>query len=227
MSETVMDQAAATTTEGAGSTVSAEGSTSTAEATLGQGSLAAAEAGATEATKPDGQEQAEAKPEDKPQDDKPAGPPEKYEFRQPDGVSLNDKVIEAYSEVAKELGLPQEAAQKVIDKVGPAMAQLAADQQKALVNGWIEQSKADKEFGGANLKDSLVIANRAINQFASPALKELLGKSGLAEHPEVIRLFTQVGKSISEDKVIVSGNTSTAAAAGAKDAAKSLYPSAN
>ena len=52
--------------------------------------------------------------------EKPEGAPETYEFNTQitdESEELDPDVVNAFGEVAKELDLPQEAAQKVIDKV--------------------------------------------------------------------------------------------------------------
>src|SRR5690606_12960663 len=47
--------------------------------------------------------------------------PESYEFKAPEGRTFDAEVLKAYSEVARELKLPQESAQKVLDKVAPVL----------------------------------------------------------------------------------------------------------
>ncbi len=53
-------------------------------------------------------------------DDKKAdGAPEKYEFKAPDGREYDAEVLNNFSEVAKDLNLSQDAAQKLLDKMAP------------------------------------------------------------------------------------------------------------
>ena len=74
--------------------------------------------------------------EEKKEPEKEAGAPEKYEdFKAPQGVSLDADVVKGFSEVAKELNLPQDKAQAVIDKVTPILAQKQADQIRANQQG--------------------------------------------------------------------------------------------
>lgn len=129
----------------------------------------------------------------------PAGAPEKYEFKAPEGTTYDPQVIEDFSAAAKEANLTQDAAQKLIAKMAPAIAQRQQAQIDAVQRQWVEASRADKEFGGDKLKANLSIAKRAMETFASPGLVELLKDSGLGNHPEVIRHFIKVGTSISED----------------------------
>jgi len=155
----------------------------------------------------------------------PTSAPEKYEFKAPEGTSLDDAVIAEYSTVAKELGLSQEAAQKVIDKLAPKLAERTAAVQaeafNAFKNGLEAQTRADKELGGDKLGENLAVAKKALTAFGTPELRKLLDDTGLANHPEVIRVLFKAGKSISEDRFVPGGKQPTK---GERDAANALYP---
>ena len=149
------------------------------------------------------------------QEAKKEGAPEKYEFNSkvadaPD--ELDPEVLTAFGEVAKELDLPQEAAQKVLDKVAPVMQARQAAVVEQVKLDWANESQADKEFGGESLKDNLEIAKSSLNAFGTDALKSLLQESGLGNHPEVIRFMYRAGKAISEDSYV--GNSQGANAQG-------------
>lgn len=133
--------------------------------------------------------------------------PEKYEFKLPDGnAALSGETLAAFEGVARELDLPQDQAQKVIDKLAPAIsAQNAAAFEQAKTD-WSSASASDKEFGGDKLPENLAVAKKAVDQFASPELRKLLESFGFGNHPEMVRLFYRVGQQISEDK-FVSGGT--------------------
>ena len=159
-----------------------------------------------------------------PAEDKPVVP-EKYEFKAPDGREFDGETIAAYSEVARELGLSQDAAQKLLDRMGPQMAQRQEAQIQAVRNEWTKSATSDKEFGGPALAENLSVAKKALDAFGTPELRDLLNTSGLGNHPEVIRLFYRAGKAISEDR-FVGGSATTAKARGPMtfdDAANALY----
>jgi hypothetical protein len=145
--------------------------------------------------------------------------PEKYEFKAPEGSEFDPKVIEVYSGAAKEAGLSQEAAQKVIEKMAPALAARQLEQITAIHEQWRSASAADKEIGGEKFQENLGVAKKAYDNFATPELRKLLDDTGMGNHPEVIRMMFRVGKAISEDKVVV-GNTGTTTA---KPIANILY----
>jgi len=147
--------------------------------------------------------------------EKPEGAPDKYEFNSkvadaPD--ELDPEVLTAFGEVAKDLDLPQEAAQKVLDKVAPV---IQAKQAKAVEQAradWANESQSDEEFGGEKLAANLEIAKTSLKEFGTDALKSLLSESGLGNHPEIIRFMYRAGKAISEDGYV--GNSQGANAKG-------------
>jgi len=147
----------------------------------------------------------------------PEGAPEKYEFNNkvadaPD--ELDPEVLTAFGDVAKELNLPQDAAQKVLDKVAPV---IQARQAKAIEEtkvDWANQSKSDQEFGGESLTDNLNVAKASLDTFGTDALKSLLQETGLGNHPEVIRFMYRAGKAISEDSYV--GNSEGANPTGSR-----------
>lgn len=147
------------------------------------------------------------------------GAPEKYEFKAPEGSAYDPGVLDAFAAAAKEANLSQDAAQKLIEKMAPALAARQSDQVQAIHKEWLDASSADKEFGGEKLTENLGVARKALDNFGSPELRKLLDDTGLGNHPEVIRFMFKAGKAISEDTF--SGGR---AATTATDGAKSFYP---
>lgn len=131
----------------------------------------------------------------------PAAPaaPETYTFSLPDEVVLSEQALAAYADVAKELKLPQDQAQTILAKVAPSMLAHQAAEVAKVHAQWSEQSINDSEFGGENLEKNLGVAKRAVDAFGTPALNDLLNKTGLASNPEIIRLLYRAGKAISPD----------------------------
>ena len=144
---------------------------------------------------------------------KPEGAPEKYEFKAAEGATLDGAVIGAFSEVAKDLNLTQDAAQKVLDKMAPVLAARQVEQIEAVQTGWAESAKVDKEFGGDKLQENLGTAKQALEKFGSPELRTLLNDSGMGNHPEVIRAFYRIGKAMSEDSIVTGRTPSMKSAA--------------
>lgn len=150
------------------------------------------------------------------------GAPEKYEFKAPEGQQFDDAILSAYSDVARELNLPQNAAQQVIDRVAPVLQARQIEQIAAVQTAWAEEARSDKEFGGDKLDESLGVAERALETFGSPRLKELLRTSGIGNHPEIIRAFYRVGKATGGDSVVSGQGGATA-----QHDARRLYAASN
>ena len=92
--------------------------------------------------------------------------PEKYELNTYDSEDFDGK---GYADVAKHLGLSQEAAQKIIDAVLPTMEGKRKvreeSQEKEFVAGLEAKLKDDNEIGGVNLDNSLRLAAKAVKKF--------------------------------------------------------------
>ena len=127
------------------------------------------------------------------------GAPEKYEFKAPEGKNFDNEVISTYSQVARELNLSQDSAQKMLDTLGPKLAERQMAQIDSIRQGWVDSSRIDKEFGGESLDKNMSVAKKALDTFGTPELRTVLNQSGLGNHPEIIRFFFRAGKSISED----------------------------
>jgi len=162
-------------------------------------------------TKPDEQKvddtTADTTADAKPPDAEPPAPkaPENYEFTVPDGLpegyELDSTVIGQVGKVAKELDLTQEQAQSLVSEVWPVMHRRTEEQQAALNNEWVSQTKADPEIGGLKLDDSIISAKLAVKAYGSEGLQELL-KGPIGNHPEVVRFMAKVGATVSEDKFV-------------------------
>lgn len=155
--------------------------------------------------------------------EKPTTPevPESYEFKMPEGVTLDPAAADEFTAIAKELKLSATDAQKVAD-VGAKMAQRQAEQHANLVEQWAQDVKADKEIGGDNLEQNLALARKAMEAYGSPELKALMDSTGIGNHPAVVRFCIKAGGVVNEDG-FVRGSTKTAES----DPAKKMFPSMN
>jgi len=149
--------------------------------------------------KPEGEKPAT---EEKPAETKPEGAPGKYDFKAPEGKEYDAAVLDTFSTAAKEANLTQDAAQKLLEKVAPVLADRQHEQVEAIRNGWLESAKTDKEFGGEKLQENLGVARKALESFGSPELRKLLDDTGIGNNPEVIRFMFRAGKAISEDSFV-------------------------
>ncbi len=150
--------------------------------------------------------------------------PEAYEFKAPEGVELNPALLGEFEGLARELNMPQNEAQAIVERMTPKIqARMQAQQVEIMAQAradWLQQIEADAEIGGAAKQASQASAAKALHQFGTPELRVLLKDSGLEAHPEVVRFFSRAGKAISEDS-FVSGRPPT------KSTAQALYGASN
>lgn len=143
--------------------------------------------------------------------------PEAYEpFKLPEGRDPAVLDMDGFSNMARELDLPQADAQKLVDYQESRIA--------AAFKGWNDATIADPEIGGTNLEASLALAKKGLDAVGNDALKTMLNRSGLGSHPEIVRAFAKVGKSISEDAVLPSGRHASGEPV---SVAQRLYPNMN
>jgi hypothetical protein len=122
------------------------------------------------------------------------------DFAIPENVELADGVLDSFKALAKEQGLNQEQAQKFMD-LQTNQYTAAKESWAKTVTDWQESAKSDPEYGQANFEANSLLANQALDKFA-PELKEFLAQSGLGNHPDMIRAFVRIGKSISNDTFV-------------------------
>jgi len=125
------------------------------------------------------------------------GAPEQYtDFSVPDPAAVDKGVMDEFKSVAKELNLPQEAAQKLVDfqfKVN----QKAEAEFKSMQDSWKNETL---KALGPNSSVELSFAAKFRDQFADDSVLEVLNQSGLGNHPAIVSMFVKAGKAIAEDR---------------------------
>lgn len=149
-----------------------------------------------------------------------------YDFQIPEGMDVNKPMMEAFTEIAKELKLDPEVGQKLVDlqtKAEQDRAEAQDQSWKDLQTSWMDATKSDQEYGGAALNDNMAIARKTLDTFGTPELKEMLDFTGAGNNPEIVRLFYRIGKAISDDNLVMSGKD----VAVDKDQASIMFPNDN
>jgi len=148
--------------------------------------------------------------------DKPAEGEVAYEFKAPEGVTLDAESVKEFTAIAKELKLPAKAAQKVVDLAVKREA-ARTEAWRTQVESWANDVAQDKELSKPEVQAD---ARKAIETFGTPELKTLLNSTGMGNHPELVRLMARIGKAVSEDKVLGKNEGDNKPA---RDAASILY----
>lgn len=193
--------------------------------TLLDGDTATAAPAATETEAPAEKTEAEKATE--------AKAPETYEIQLDDGQALDSEALEVVEPILRELGLDNDQANKLAkawpglqEKMAARFAAQVEETQVAELNRlsteWEGQSIADTEIGGAPevMGPKMALAAKARDKFASPELRKLLTATRLGNHPEVLRLFWNVGRTVSESSFV----RGDAAAQVAKADHEKIYP---
>lgn len=91
----------------------------------------------------------------------------------------------------------EEAAQNLA-----SIEQQVHDRREANVKTWTETVKTDKELGGDNYKATTENVQRFVAKFAPEGsdLAVLLHKSGYGSHPAIVRVLSQIGAAMKEDR---------------------------
>lgn len=137
--------------------------------------------------------------------------PENYDFKDvklPDGMELDKDLTSEFSGIAKEMGLSQGKADKLMDMGVKLSTKLQEKFETAIKENQENQIKAyktmlntDPEIGGANLKQTLLEANVAYDTFVSDEAAALLQQVGLNNHPAIVKVFRDIGKQLKNDSI--------------------------
>ncbi|ENW78220.1 hypothetical protein F909_03906 [Acinetobacter sp. ANC 3929] len=132
------------------------------------------------------------------------------DFTMPEGFELNGDDSKVLQELGQQFKMPQEAVQKIVD-LGVQMQQRQVAEQQQMVRSWIDATRADAEYGGEKLQQSLLTAQKALTLPRGDKISKLLVSSGLGNHPDVIGFMTEVGKLLQPDSIVTGNgnNTST------------------
>lgn len=156
--------------------------------------------------------------------DTAATAPDAYELKLPEKTLLNAAAVQSTAAIAKELGLSNEQAQKLLEHQSQAVTAYQQSQQQVWNNqtkAWRDAVAADPEIGGPHLEANVAHARAVINKYGSPAFVAALNETGLGNHPELVRFVVNIGKAAADDGTLVSG---ARGGAGQKTLADNLYP---
>lgn len=128
--------------------------------------------------------------------------PESYgDFEIPDGMPINQPLLDSFKAVAAQHKMSKEVAQAVVSlKVQEVQDQNAAylEQRKA----WVGELKADPDFGGQAFDTNVKTAGLALRQFDQDgAALNVLQATGLDNHPAIVKLLHRVGIQVADDTV--------------------------
>lgn len=150
------------------------------------------------------------------------GAPETYaEFTAPEGYTLDKAAIDAATPIFKELGLSQEAAQKLVAFHADQMIQAAkgpAATYEATRTEWQTAVKSDPDLtaavsgGKTGLEAVKLDIGRALNAIGDPKLasdfKAAMDLTGAGDHPAFIKTLWKLSSFVTEGKHVSGMNPS-------------------
>lgn len=148
--------------------------------------------------------------------------PEKYEFKAPEGMTLDQALVDKVTPIFKEIGLSQEQANKFFDAYANNVKDMAKAQEDSF-NKYCDQLKDETiKSLGADYEKELSYAAKARDRFVSTELLEKLNQSGFANDKDMVKMLITMGKLISEDKIV---KATDGAPAKTEVTAKDMFPS--
>lgn len=137
-----------------------------------------------------------------------------------DAAQINLDDIKGF---AKDLGLDQDKAQKLVDRVIKQRTdfETATGNTVAEVHAkWATQAQEDPEIGGDKFEATLAAARTVIDnpKIVTPEFKTFLDETGLGNHPEAIRVFARLAPHFANDTPVPGGGGAPSA-----DAVKGMY----
>jgi len=156
----------------------------------------------------------------------PATTPVEYEeFEVAEDVHVDTGIVGEFKETAKGMGLSQENAQKLVDlatRNAHVQQEAVARQWGEVRENWVNELKADHEFGQQNFDSTVERANRALRKFDEGGeLAKYISSTGLGDYPPLIKMLARIDKRTGEDSVDAQSSTP---AQGLEDDAAIFYP---
>ena len=157
---------------------------------------------------------ADAKPEPEKKADDKAKPPEKYEFKPPEGYTFDEKLITEASTIFKDLGLSQEAASKLVDfhtKQALAASEAGIKAYEDMRGTWRKEVVADKDIGNGTdgLKSEVsATIGRAIDSLPPELGREfrnVMALTGAGDNPTFLKAFHNFAQRLGEGTSVKGG----------------------
>lgn len=165
--------------------------------------------------------------EQAPQGDAKTTVPETYDFKLPEGFTLAAEDSAKITEFGKSKQFSNSDMQSLIDMHVGKVTEIYKGIEAARVSevtGWFESAKKDPELAGQafnELAPNMETARQAYAKFATPELRAHMDKTGLGNHPEMLRMFLRIGKLTAEDTRVAESTEPT----GLSESARKIFPS--
>jgi hypothetical protein len=167
------------------------------------------------------------------------GAPEKYaDFTVPEGFQLDPAVVAKATPIFKELGLTQEAAQRLVDLNREVMTEALNAPYKAyqeMTSGWLKEAKDHPDLRGklgpgeeVNVRIGKLLNSLPDQKLASD-FRAAMDLTGVGNHPAFIRAIDYFAQQLTEGKHVAGngptqGGTTRPGASAQPGAAAAIWP---
>lgn len=147
--------------------------------------------------------------------------PDAYDFKAPEGYTVDSKLVDEVTPIFKEMGLNQDQAQKLFDVHTKALidaAKAPTTAYETMRTDWQAKVKADPDLAKATNGDKTGLdavkldIGRALNAIGDAALvtefKSAMDLTGAGDHPAFVKALWKLSQHITEGKHVAGGNPS-------------------
>ena len=128
--------------------------------------------------------------------------PDKYEFKLPEGITLDETSMAVITPAFKELGLDNAQAQKLVD-LQIQLTKANEDVHVAKWNEYLETQKTEaKAYFGVKLPEVMRNVARARDTFLSKPMQEKLNVAGFSNDKDFLETLDKIGRVIGEGKFV-------------------------
>lgn len=148
-------------------------------------------------------------------------PPEKYEFKLPDGFKMDEEGSKAADALFRKHGLTQTQAQEFMDKYTEVANKVSTESAKQLAaqrQQWTTEFKKDPAY-----EKILTQAKRGLTAVCDAPTAKFIQESWLGDYPGLIRAFAKMGEHLGEDTT-VNGKGGEGNTTAGKSTAQIVYP---
>ncbi|UOF81237.1 putative protease [Caudoviricetes sp.] len=129
-----------------------------------------------------------------------------FEYTPPEGYEFPEFEMEKIGDFFKEHKIPKDLVKPLLDKHLNIVRDGYQETYERMVRQWTQEVKNDPEIGGKDLDVNLSYASKAIDELGGDKLRNVLDRSGLSSHPELVKAFVQMGKFLNESPFVQGRN---------------------
>jgi hypothetical protein len=153
--------------------------------------------------------------------------PEDIKFKLPDGVKVDEKFLGDFRNVAAELGLKGDSAQKLVDLHLGFVERVSKEFETTIENQgkeWYSELEKDSEFGGSKFQENALSVHKAVQKFGGTEFRKAIDEMGLGNWPPLAKFLARVGAGIKDDTAALDEKPPQTTPANDEDAfARALY----